>query len=71
MLCLVVVSYYPLFLPKGKAIFSDGHGNLFPHGYTGTGMVGMGTGTIILPRGHPTPVVTGHGSDCRLAGGSC
>ena len=46
--------------------FSDGHGNLFPHGYMGTGMAGMGTGTIILPCGHPAPIVTGHGSDWQV-----
>ena len=45
------------------SVGSDGHGNLFPHGYAGTGMAGTGTGTKILPRAYPVPVVTGHGSD--------
>ena len=43
-------------LDKVCVVSSDGHGIAHPHGITGTGVTGTGTGLIFISRGKPAPV---------------
>jgi hypothetical protein len=46
-------------VPHTLILCSDGHRNKFPHGYTGMGVTGTGTGAKFLPSDVPVPVWVG------------